>query len=893
MNGDYIIDFVFSIHRSYPLDTISEISTDMIHAVEAVISAIDCINEDDSVLPNVTIGYVIHDDFNNQRQVTDITMKLSQRILSSSLMTNRYQLCSSKDNNCRNDYTDNSFSFKLSSSSKRNIKNRRASNGQKYKKSKTYNANKYADDEMNNQIFQKPVVAVVGSSTSDTTVSLATTLQLIGVPIVNCMATSNVFNRWFSFPNFLRVVPSDKFQVQAIFDIIIYFQWSYIFVLTTNNYYGLEGLLLMETEAADHNVCLNSLSIRAHRNGTIDEEAIQKALEILIKDDRVKVAIVFMLETDAMKFFTEVYRNNITGITWIASEAWAEREEFLLFPPHIMKGTIGITLNSQTYKYLKECPVRIHRQRNKWLLPFLCQQYNIANNCSWKYLQSLSDFPQNISSLHEFFPISSNYIWVFTFNAIYTIAKGLHDLLNDNMNGNKSHPTISYGELLKKFKQINFTGFSEVPTQLDLSGQVINAHYDIISVQFNESAQRLQYINIGSWQQVNGNASLQLKSSQIQWNEGTKPISRCSIPCGTGYKRRIGSRSCCWVCERCPPDSVSKGNSSLQCSTCQDLKHPNDDNSECVDDVWIWFKYDSPGGIIVILNCSAGELLCVALLVLLSKHRKHTLYINMSFKCLSCFLAVWGFILPLTFLLRHLEIICSVNITCVQLFYVLHFSLMLFSISTVQHNVRLLGRLVKSIRLKCSGKGDTSSELNHITFGMNNKWRFLNCLNTLNIIFFLTILLGMSSLTFKGLQIPAEVVKQKVSPANIFLYCRSNNLEFYFSLLYDIAMLFMILLFSNKSRNSSSNKDFFDSVSPTCKAYYDNDKIIYYHALLITLVYFTFKPFERFDNKPSISTTLQVTSVIIIQYIFVISTYGTKLYIIYREIIKLNKTKSK
>eukprot|EP00106_Octopus_bimaculoides_P000098 XP_014767540.1 PREDICTED: metabotropic glutamate receptor-like isoform X2 [Octopus bimaculoides] len=581
MDGDYIIDFVLSIHEGNRPDEDTDISVDNVVAVEAIISAIEYINADASLLSNVSLGYVIHDDYNSVQQVSAIAMKLSQRILSNSLLTSGHQLCPNKSNGCSQ--SEANFSIVTESHSFSNVNITQSTDSDNKLSNENdmefSEKNYYNDDTKDASISQKPVVAVVGSSTSDTTVSLAMNLQLLGIPIVGCMATSNIFQRWLYFPNFIRVVPSDKFQAQAIFDIIVYFEWSYIFVLTSNNYYGLEGLLLLENEAAKQNVCLNSLSIQAHRNSSIDEKSIRNALDKLNEDDRIKVVIVFMLPGEAQKLFLEVSRKNITGITWIASEAWAGRGEFLTLPPHIMQGIIGVTLNSQTLKRPDEYPVKIHPRRNKWLLPFLCQQYNIAADCSLKKLQNISDFPHNLTSFHDCFPVSLNFIWTYMFDAIYTIAKGLHNLLEVKKCENKSVPTINYSELLQNYKDIRFQGFSAVPIQFDRYGQEVNARYDIITLQFNESIKKLEYINIGSWQQINSDTSLTINPSDIHWNKGVKPMSRCSVPCGKGYKRKIGSQSCCWVCEKCPPGWVSTSNISYKCLQCEYLKHPNDDNT--------------------------------------------------------------------------------------------------------------------------------------------------------------------------------------------------------------------------------------------------------------------------------------------------------------------------
>lgn len=48
------------------------------------------------------------------------------------------------------------------------------------------------------------------------------------------------------YPYFFRVVPSDKFQVQAMLDLLIHFRWTYVSAVISRGDYGELALKTLE-----------------------------------------------------------------------------------------------------------------------------------------------------------------------------------------------------------------------------------------------------------------------------------------------------------------------------------------------------------------------------------------------------------------------------------------------------------------------------------------------------------------------------------------------------------------------------------------------------------------------------------------------------------------------
>lgn len=208
------------------------------------------------------------------------------------------------------------------------------------------------------------------------------------------------------------------------------------------------------------------------------------------------------------------------GITWIASEAWAESDAILNFPPHVVLGSLGVKLVSKFSGINKRLCRSPHTKNNIWLTPFLCQYHNISQqNCSVRSLLEKSQI--NSWCFQSLFPPSMMYIWSFAENAIRTVAQALDDLVSGS-----TKKTFDYAAMLKSIKSMTFIDSSSRAVSYTnyVGFSVVN--YTVVNLQSIDSNGRLKFIQVGSWakdisKQNKSSKTLVLCKSSIQWNTGT------------------------------------------------------------------------------------------------------------------------------------------------------------------------------------------------------------------------------------------------------------------------------------------------------------------------------------------------------------------------------------
>ncbi|KAG8232763.1 hypothetical protein J437_LFUL013008 [Ladona fulva] len=81
---------------------------------------------------------------------------------------------------------------------------------------------------------RKPLIGVVGPGSSSVALQVQNLLQLFHIPQVGYSTTSRDLSDKSRFEYFLRVVPSDYFQAQLLVDLVKSFNWTYVSTINTD-----------------------------------------------------------------------------------------------------------------------------------------------------------------------------------------------------------------------------------------------------------------------------------------------------------------------------------------------------------------------------------------------------------------------------------------------------------------------------------------------------------------------------------------------------------------------------------------------------------------------------------------------------------------------------------
>ncbi|XP_052438342.1 extracellular calcium-sensing receptor [Carassius gibelio] len=190
-----------------------------------------------------------------------------------------------------------------------------------------------------------PLTALVAESGSSQSLAVAGTLGPFRVPMVSYFSTCACLSDRRKYPSFFRTIPSDYYQAKALACLVKRYGWTWIGALQSDNDYGKNGISAFTKEVEKMGVCIAFVGTILR---TYPQNKIIEVVE-LIKQSTVKVILAFVPEGDLYPLMRETVRQNITGIQWIASEAWvtAARPS----TPEMFKsfgGTVGFVVRKMT-----------------------------------------------------------------------------------------------------------------------------------------------------------------------------------------------------------------------------------------------------------------------------------------------------------------------------------------------------------------------------------------------------------------------------------------------------------------------------------------------------------------------------------------------------------------
>lgn len=104
--------------------------------------------------------------------------------------------------------------------------------------------------------YSGPVFGVVGGSYSSVSIQVANLLGLFHIPQISPASTAKALSDKSRFKYFARTVPPDTFQSSALVDIVKSVNWSYVSTIYSEGSYGEYGIEVFHREAQERNVCI-------------------------------------------------------------------------------------------------------------------------------------------------------------------------------------------------------------------------------------------------------------------------------------------------------------------------------------------------------------------------------------------------------------------------------------------------------------------------------------------------------------------------------------------------------------------------------------------------------------------------------------------------------------
>ncbi|CAF4108312.1 unnamed protein product [Rotaria socialis] len=435
------------------------------------------------------------------------------------------------------------------------------------------------------------LAAIIGPGDSSITMQTHNILQLFEMPQIGYSATAKQLSDKEKFKYFTRVIASDTQQAQAMVDIIRQFKWSYVATIGTEGDYGRGGVEAIR-RLLKKDACIGAdITMPIGANVTV---ATQLITQLVTRAPRVQVLVCFCLDHSVRAILQSIKELNYTQrFIILGSDAWADRLNVI--PNNTENVALGaITIKARSLRvpgfeqYFRHLHV-YNNTRNVWFPEYWQQKFGCSYDYHNPYSTRSSKYsrqchPENESLARV--PYNEDPKLAFVINSILAVVHGLDKMHKQICNGSSGlcaeMARMNTSLLMHFLKSSRFTGVTGEEVFFDENGDG-PGRYDILNLQsnVNDVEHPLHYVQVGTWS--TGKLTLNISSMRFFADQRSLDqinISRpCSDACPTGHiKKFTDEEQCCWKCHHCV-DAIMLDDTT--CFTCPSGFLPNPNQTAC------------------------------------------------------------------------------------------------------------------------------------------------------------------------------------------------------------------------------------------------------------------------------------------------------------------------
>ncbi|KAM9481493.1 extracellular calcium-sensing receptor-like [Clarias gariepinus] len=539
------------------------------------------------------------------------------------------------------------------------------------------------ENSVSNDSCTKPaqVQAIIGETYSSVSMAIANSIRPFNVPIISHYATCECLSDKRKYPTFLRTIPSDSYQSRALAEMIKHFGWTWLGAIRRDDDYGNNGMTAFTKIAEQLGICLE-YSLPYFKNYST-EKVQKIIDQIKISTSQVILGFLDNADLDSLlSVFFEHNITGYQWVgteAWIFDPKLAISDKNnilqgaigLAIPKAKVTGMQDFILD---IKPLKSVGSAIFPKF--WETMFGCK-YTVQNDsegvpvCTGE--EKLSDVESVFTDM-SMMPIFSN-----VYKGVYAIAHALNNLLHCN----KTCPTKKQPDpltFLDHLKKVYFKTKGGEVVYFDENGDP-PAKYEIINWQTNKQNQH-ELVTVGVYDSAQSE-QLAINMSAILWVQNTNqvPISVCSENClpGTRKAAQKGKPICCFDCIPCAEGEISNITDSIECKQCSQDYWSNLRKDGCVKKEIEYLTYEETMGILLTVVSIIGALLTMVISVIFFKHKNTPIVKanNSELSFLLLFSLTLCFLCSLTFIGQPSEWSCLFRHTAFGITFVLCISCVL------------------------------------------------------------------------------------------------------------------------------------------------------------------------------------------------------------------------
>ncbi|XP_073709573.1 extracellular calcium-sensing receptor-like [Misgurnus anguillicaudatus] len=474
-----------------------------------------------------------------------------------------------------------------------------------------------------------PVIAIVGDPGSTHSIALSSLVGLFRVPMVSYYATCSCLSDRKKYPSFFRTIPSDAFQVRAMVQILRHFGWTWVGVIYSDDDYGIYAAQSFQQEMQLFGGCVAFSEIMPYDNHR-DIKRIVRVIKESTTKVVVAFSTDLLALMDELLLQNVTGRQWIASEAWTTSPVLHSPRYVPLVGGTLgiairrgeIKGLQDFLQNLRPDNDPRNNLVRVF-----WEHMFGCR-FETGDSVRENICTGQEDLSSTVNEYNDVSELRASYN---VYKAVYALAHALHDLMKcEEGRGPFSDNTcaditnLQPWQLAHYLQKVNFTtGFGD-RVSFDKNGDAL-AIYDVMN--WHPSADGsiiVRTVGVVDEGAATGKV-LTLDEDALYWNFETRkpPRSVCSESCppGTRRARRKGLPVCCFDCLPCADGEISNTTDSTECTLCPVEFWSNPEKDRCIPKEVEFLSYEEPLGISLTTASLLGTCFCAVVMIIFGHHR--------------------------------------------------------------------------------------------------------------------------------------------------------------------------------------------------------------------------------------------------------------------------------
>uniref|UniRef100_A0A8C5MKV5 G-protein coupled receptors family 3 profile domain-containing protein n=1 Tax=Leptobrachium leishanense TaxID=445787 RepID=A0A8C5MKV5_9ANUR len=481
-----------------------------------------------------------------------------------------------------------------------------------------------------------PLSSIIGSTFSTHSVILAYVLGIYKFPQISHHSASAFLSDHIRFPSFLRTVPSDIYQSKGLADLVVHFRWTWVGLVASDNDYGQLGIQLLQQEIVKAGVCVafneNILTSYPDRNAPHIVKTIKTStakvvvlygasvdlipiVKEMVKQNLTgKVLVANAGWSTAVILSLDMFSAVLTGTIGLALESGTipGLKQFL--------NTINPSMS------LGRAWTKIF-----WEIAFNCRfisdknetgslDTNVKACTGSEILENLQNVYNDVSRLRPTYSV---------YTAVLAVANALKDM-NNCKNGEGPFSKRLCQIHRRDGKEVYFDENGDPPAVYDIVNRQLSPSGDMRFVKVGSYDLTAPPGNIFTM----STSSILWNSGETQVPIS---VCSQSCPTGFWKAGRRGEPACCYDCVPCPQGEISNQTDSFTCIKCPWDMWPNPEKSRCLPKSIEYLSYEEPLGTTLTCMSTISSLVPVIILKLFVQF-KATPIVKANNYSLSCLL---------------------------------------------------------------------------------------------------------------------------------------------------------------------------------------------------------------------------------------------------------------